>query len=238
MRMWIVLLVVGVAVLAGVGGFFTLHDSGTTTTRLNAPKPPMQPAEVAALKSKAASGDSQAQADLARLFVGGEVVTNDYFEAANWYRKSAQQGNAAGEAGLAELFEAGRGVKKDMTEAFKWYRAAAAHGSVAAQYALAFHYEAGTGVPQDQVEATKWYRLAAEQGDPLAQYDLGQRYDIGVGVAVDRVEGLKWMLLAAAQGQADSIKRAAAMKEKMSRDEVAEAKRRVSAFVPKSGAPR
>jgi TPR repeat protein len=231
--MWLVILVVGVVCLAGVGGFLTFRNSGTVPVS-SASKPPIQPADVVALKTKVDSGDAQAQADLAHLYVTGEGVTNSYDQAAILYRKSAEQGNASGEAGLAELCEAGRGVKKDMTEAFKWYRSAAAHGSAAAQYALGFHYEAGSGVAQDQAEATKWYRLAAEQGDPLAQYDLGQRYDIGVGVAADPVEGLKWILLAAAQGQADSIKRAATMKDKMSRDQVAEAKRRADAFVPKS----
>jgi TPR repeat protein len=233
--MWLVILVVGVAVLAGVGGFFAFHGSSTAAISTPAAKPLMQPAEVAALKNKAEGGDAQAQADLAKLYVAGEVITNDYSAAANWYRKSAEQGNASGEAGLAELFEAGRGVKKDMTEAFKWYRVAAAHGSPGAQYALGFHYESGSGVPQDQVEATKWYRMVAEQGDALAQYDIGQRYDLGIGIGADPVEALKWFLLASSQGQVDSTKRAAAIKDKMSRDQIAEAKRRADAFVPKNG---
>lgn len=234
MRMWLVILVAGVAVLAGVGGFLAFRNSSTVAISSPAAKPPMQPDEVVALKSKAETGEAQAQADLAKLYVAGEVVTNDYSAAANWYRKSAEQGNAAGEGGLAELFEAGRGVKKDMAEAFKWYRVAAAHGNIGAQYALGFHYESGSGVPQDQAEATKWYRMAAEQGDALAQYDIGQRCDLGIGIGADPVEALKWFFLASAQGQVDSMKRVRAMKDKMSRDQIAEAKRRADAFVPQT----
>jgi TPR repeat protein len=85
-------------------------------------------------------------------------------------------------------------------------------------------------MPQNHVEATKWFRLAAEQGDALAQYDLAQRYELGVGTTVDRSEALKWFLLAAAQGQPDAVKRVDQAKSKMSRDEIAEANRRVAAF--------
>ena len=232
MRMWLIILVVGVAVLAGVGGFFSFNTS--VTPAITTPdKPKMRPEDVAALKSKAEAGDAQAQADLARLYVAGEVVTNDYFAAATLFKKSADQGNASGETGLAELFEAGRGVKKDMDQAFKLYRTAAEKGSVGAQYALGYHYESGQGVAQDQVEATKWFKMAAEQGDALSQLDLAQRYDVGVGAAVDPIEGLKWFLIAAAQGQVDSIRRAGIMEKNMSRDQIAEAKRRANAFVPK-----
>jgi hypothetical protein len=46
---------------------------------------------------------------------------------------------------------------------------------------------------------------------------------------------LKWFLLASAQGQADAVKRAARLKDSMTGEEIIEAKKRVSAFVPKPG---
>ena len=73
----------------------------------------------------------------------------------------------------------------------------------------------------------------AEQGEPLAQYDLGQRYDLGLGVPLDRIEALKWLSLAAAQGQTDATQRAKLIKTKMTREEIAEAGRRVASFSEK-----
>jgi localization factor PodJL len=55
---------------------------------------------------------------------------------------------------------------------------------------------------------------------------------LGVGTTIDKSEALKWFLLAAAQGQADSIKRVDEIKANMSRQEVAEAKKRAAAFSP------
>jgi TPR repeat protein len=122
-----------------------------------------------------------------------------------------------------------------LNEAIKLYKLAAAQGNAGAQYNLAFMCEQGRGLPLDRVQAAKWYQLAAEGGDALAQYDLGQRYDFGVGVPTNRVEALKWLRLASAQGQADAAERLKTVKAKMSREEIAEAERRIAAFVPRTG---
>jgi len=193
----------------------------------------LPPIDVTALRAKAEQGNPQAQAQLARLYVKGQGVTNSYVEAAKWFRLAADQGNADARAGLGELYEAGRGVPKDLPQAIKLYRLAADQGNAGAQYTMGFLCEAGRGLPQNQAEATRWFRLAAEQGDPLSQYDLGQRYDLGVGVPVDRIEALKWLTLAAAQGQKDAPARLDTVKSKMTREEISEAKRRAASFSSK-----
>jgi len=186
--------------------------------------------DVVALRACAEQGQPQAQVQLGRLYAKGEQVTNSYTEAAKWYAKAAEQGDAEGRLALGELLEAGQGVRRDLPKAITLYRLAAEQGCAGAQYTLGFLYEAGRGVPGDQVAASRWFLLAAEQGDPLAQYDLGQRYDLGVGVAVDHIEAYKWLTLAAAQGQSDSKSRLKRVKAKMTRQEIAEAKRRVAGF--------
>jgi TPR repeat protein len=223
------------AVAAGIVAVWVVRET-TPGTKVDTAKPaPRAVVDVAAVRAKAEGGDAVAQAQLGRLYAKGEGVTNSYAEAAKWYRLAADQGNSDGQFGLGELYEAGQGVKQDPVEAVKWYQLAAEQGNAGAQYTLGFLYEAGRGVPQNQAQATKWFRLAAEQGDPLSQYDLGQRCELGIGTTADRTEALKWFLLAAAQNQADSVKRAAALQGTMTREEVAEAKRRVAAFAPKPG---
>jgi TPR repeat protein len=195
------------------------------------PKTAQSEAEVniPALRTKAEAGDPAAAARLARAYMTGQGVTNSYAEAAHWFRLAAEKGNPEAQAGLGELYEAGQGVPKNIAKALDYYRMAATNGHAGARYNLGFAYESGRGVPQDQTQAAKWFLLAAQQGDPLSQYDVGQRYALGVGLAVDRVEALKWLSLAAEQGQVDAARKRDEMRSQMTRQEVAEAKRRASA---------
>jgi TPR repeat protein len=227
-------LIVVLAIIAGMATFWAAKEFSAGPKAANLP-PPQPAVDVTEVRAKAEAGDAAAQAQLGRLYAKGEGVTNSYAEAAKWYRRSADQGNSDGQFGLGELYEAGRGVNQDPNEAVKYYRLAADQGNVGAQYTLGFSYEAGRGVPKDHIQAAKWFRLAADQGDPYSQYDLGQRYELGLGVGVDRVEALKWYLIAGAQGQADSIRKTASLQSSLSREEVAEAKRRAAAFSPKTG---
>jgi TPR repeat protein len=227
-------LIVVLAIIAGMATFWAAKEFSAGPKAANLP-PPQPAVDVTEVRAKAEAGDAAAQAQLGRLYAKGEGVTNSYAEAAKWYRQAAEKGNAEGQFGLGELYDAGQGVKQDLAEAVKWYQLAAEQGNAGAQYTLGFLYEAGRGVTQDQAQATKWFRLAAEQGDPLSQYDLGQRYELGIGIGVDRVEALKWFSLAASQKQADAIARVDRIRGSMTREEIAEAKRRSVAFSPKSG---
>jgi len=193
------------------------------------PKPRPQ-ADIAALRVEAAQGDPQSQAQLGRLYLNGEVVTNSYSEAAKWFKLAAETGNSDAEAGLGELHEAGQGVPKDMEKALQYYRKAADKGHAGAQYTLGFMAECGRGLPQNHGEAVKWFLKAAEQGEPLSQYDLGQRYEKGVGVPVDLAESYKWLKLAADQQQPDAIARLDQVRKMMSSEQTAEGKKRVAAF--------
>ncbi len=195
---------------------------------------PAPPIDLPALKVKADGGDAEARVQLGKLYTQGQAVPFDFKQAAKLFHDAADQGNSEAQTCLGELYDAGRGVPRDLNEAIKLYKLAAAQGNAGAQYNLAFMCEQGRGLPMDRVQAAKWYQLAAEGGDALAQYDLGQRYDFGVGVPTNRVEALKWLHLASAQGQADAAERLKTVKAKMSREEIAEAERRVAAFVPRT----
>jgi len=232
MKTWV--LILAILIFGGLALWFGRQSSGSSVGNQSVPaSKPAAPIDAAVVRAKAESGDPKAQAQLGSLYAKGQGVTNDFKEAAKWFRLAADKGNADAQLGLGELYEAGQGVPKDGKEAMKLYRMAAEQGNVGAQYTIAFMYEAGRGVPQDHKEAAKWFQLAAEQGDALSQYDLGQRYELGVGVQVDNVEALKWFLLASAQGQADAGPRVDQVRKKMSRDQINEAKRRADSFVPK-----
>jgi uncharacterized protein len=113
----------------------------------------------------------------------------------------------------------------------------AARGSPVAQTYLGYMYEYGLGVPQDYVHAASWLHQAAEQGEPTGQFLLGLLFDKGYGVPQDWIEAEVWLSLAAAQAstprQLDYWTRVrAAVAWKLTLNELAEAQRRASAWVP------
>src|SRR5262249_39738338 len=81
------------------------HDSPTLLTSglVQRPSP-----DIPALKIKADKGDPEAQFLLGTAWAKGQGLTNNYEEAAKWYRRAADQGHAGAQAGLGELYEAGQ----------------------------------------------------------------------------------------------------------------------------------
>jgi TPR repeat protein len=217
-----VLICVVVALLFAVWAFSRKPAASTT--------PVVEKLDTTELQAKADHGDAEAQKNLGAAYSRGQGVRQSYAEAAKWYRLAADQGYPPAQTALGELHEAGQGVARDDTAAAKWYRQAADKGYAPAQYNLAVLYLMGKGVARDVNEALQLYRKAAAQGDVLAQYNLGMRYYEGNGVKADPVEAYKWFSLAAAGGQPDAAKVKAELKSKMTRQQVAEANERVSAF--------
>jgi hypothetical protein len=73
--------------------------------------------------SKAAKqGDAEAQYNLGLMYHFGEGISQDYTEAAKWYRKAAKQGYADAQYNLCLMYYNGKGVQQDYAEAAKWYR--------------------------------------------------------------------------------------------------------------------
>ena len=77
------------------------------------------------------------------MYDEGRGVTQDYAEAAKWYRKAAEQGDTDAQYNLGVMYDNGRGVTQDYAEAAKWYRKGAEQGYADAQYNLGMMYETG-----------------------------------------------------------------------------------------------
>jgi TPR repeat protein len=89
---------------------------------------------LADLRTKAATGDAQAQNELGEaLFAGKRGVAKNAAEAVKWWRKAADQNHPAAQYHLAVGYERGDGVAKYEVEAYKWYRLAAKQGDRKAQ---------------------------------------------------------------------------------------------------------
>lgn len=72
------------------------------------------------LMARAKKGEPGAQEALGNRYEKGNGVTQDYAEAAKWYRMAAEQGFTKAEAELGILYSKGLGVKLDYEEAYFW----------------------------------------------------------------------------------------------------------------------
>jgi TPR repeat protein len=77
------------------------------------------------LHPKAAEGNALAQGLLGQMYLRGEGVAQNYFEAIKWCRLAAEQGNANAQANLGSMYGWGKGITQDYRKALKWYRLAA-----------------------------------------------------------------------------------------------------------------
>ena len=126
--------------------------------------------------------------------------------------------------------------RQDFVAASRIFIPLAERGNAAAQTHLGFLFETGRGVPQNCTEAAMWYRRAAEQGDTRAQYSLGLLYDRGFGVPQDIVEASKWLNLSTAAAPPPVRDARARIRDavttKMTRGEIAQARRRALEWAP------
>jgi len=76
----------------------------------------------------------------------------------------------------------------------------------------------------------------AEKGEPWAQVNLAESYEKGKGVAQDYIEAWKWYDLAAAQGLRQATESRNTMMQHMTPEQIAEAKKRIAAFVSRKEA--
>jgi len=163
------------------------------------------------VRTAASEGDEEAQVMLGICYFSGQSdFSQDFAEAAQWYRKAAEQGDSAGQEALGAMYEYGRGVPQDYAESFQWFHKAAEQGVADAQDNLAVLYLYGSGVEKNYAKALQWFRKAADQGDPAALGNLGLMYENGWGLATNVTEAISWYRKASALGDpnaAQSLKR-------------------------------
>jgi TPR repeat protein len=92
-----------------------------------------------ALLAKAKAGEPAAEFRVGYRYQHGKGVSQNYAQAALWYRKAAEQNNPSAELNLGFLYANGQGVPQDNAEAYFWFdlaatgKAGAAFAEIAAQ---------------------------------------------------------------------------------------------------------
>ena len=149
--------------------------------------------------------------------------------------QQAQAGDPEAQFQLALKCSTVAGLDKDEMRAAAWFQKAAKQNHGLAQFNLEERFAGGRGVTQDVARSQSWFRRAAHLGVAGAQFNLGracQRASLdGSATAATeaRIEAYMWYELAAAQNYAAAVGNSALLTLKMTRNDVAEARRRVNA---------
>ncbi len=149
----------------------------------------------------------------------------------------ANHGDAEAQFSLGVRF-AGEGAAQDYAQAAHWYLKAADQNHSLAQFNLGIMHASGQGVPRDEAKSMEWMQRAADLGDAGAQYYIGMKLHRaslkGTAEAApeSRILAYKWLRLSAAQGYRSSEAAWAFVSLRMTREDVADALRRIAAFVP------
>jgi len=113
-------------------------------------------AQEAALRSEAEQGDATAQLRLGMMYYIGNVIPQNYDEAAKWFRMAAEQANPEAMFRYGCMLYYGRGVERELVSAHMWFNLAAA-----AEFKAADDYRemvAEKMTPQEISEAQKLAR--------------------------------------------------------------------------------
>lgn len=186
----------------------------------------LPPAEIGpmSLRVAAATGNPNAQFEVAARYTDGKIITQDFREAAAWYQKAAAKGLAPAQYRLGTFYEKGRGVPTDKAAARIWYERAAEKGNSKAMHNLAVIYADTNGGEPDFAKAALWFRSAAELGLTDSQYNYGILNERGLGVRPNLAEAYKWFSISAQNGDKGAKSRLPQLEKKLSPEELIRAK--------------
>lgn len=157
--------------------------------------------DVAALRQKTENGDSEAEWQLAKLYIWGKGVPKSENDAFEWARKAAEKGNSEAQLHVASTYGWRERTPENMSTSAKWVLKAAANGNTFAKYVAGGFYARGeseiheNGIKQDWAEAVRWYREAADEGNVEAFGALGAAYYAGDGLSQDFEQAFFWLSL-------------------------------------------
>jgi TPR repeat protein len=155
----------------------------------------------------AEAGKAEAQNRLGWYYsMKSNRTSDDFAQAAKWFRKAAEQGYAPAQCNLALFYMTGYGnLPADPVAAEKLYRMAAEQdypeGLVCVGELLYSKYWRQRRLPECYVEVETLYKRAIKQNYAKAQHLLGNLYEIKNGQTIlCSEESMKWHILAAEQG--------------------------------------
>ena len=172
----------------------------------------------------AAQGQPDAMLALARFYDGGlgglEVSAEKAFESCF---RATKAGSVVAMNEMGVRYQKGAGIRQDNVAAIGWFTLAAQHGLPAALVNLGNCYEVGNGVRQDFDMAGRNYAAGAKLNFGPAEFLLGQMIEQGKGTAPNLAHAYVLYTRAGAQKNEEAVKRAEAIKSKLTPAQLDEA---------------
>lgn len=118
----------------------------------------------------AEEGVPEAQVNIAKMYRKGLFVSQDHYEANEWFLKAANQSNAAAQFDIGTAFHQGLGFEENLHDAARWYLKAAEQKHVRAQLNLGILNALGYGRAGRRLSdyAYMWLTFAEEAGSKEA----------------------------------------------------------------------
>jgi TPR repeat protein len=158
--------------------------------------------DMATIRSRAESGDREAQYLLGRSLRTAETVTEgEAKEGLEWIRKSADQGWADAQFFLGRFSEHGECAPTKGAQAKKWW-ARYVDENCRDQGRMRTDANAQL-VPADLASAVLWYRRASDQEHSAAQMALASMYAKGEGIQENDAAAIELMRRAAENGNSE-----------------------------------
>jgi TPR repeat protein len=127
------------------------------------------------LKSRADSGDTDAQVQVAQWFATGRNCAPDLHQAFAYFSRAADAGSDAGLYFTGTFLRTGYGCTKDVDRAAQYLQTAASRNHKRALEVLSGMFFDGEGVRSDPREGLKLLKNGADLGDPVCQYLYARR---------------------------------------------------------------
>ncbi len=187
------------------------------------------------LKKAAEQNEPEALCRLGMLHFSGQGVPVDPQAGWKLVSKSAKLGFPLALNEAAVCLQNGRGVERDQIAAVGYYHAAADLGNLPAMVNLALCYENGVGIPQSYANAGAAYARAAKLNFPIAQMGLAHLFEEGLSTSKNPVYAYVNYARAALAIPEAASKRDA-LKEILTKDQMAEARKMLEEAPTSSGA--
>ncbi len=124
---------------------------------------------------------------LAQISMGFRLKkSEEWAEAARWFRRSAEQGHPIGWYQLGLAHYKGRGVTRNRRQAFELILRAARSGHASGEHGVGLLYERGLGTARDVAKARQWLQRAADKGLEEAREKLKSLSEASTDGAMER----------------------------------------------------
>lgn len=148
-------------------------------------------------EARSKKGSTEATCELAKRYLNGDGVEQNYGKALQLYLEAAKAGSANAQSQLGIMYSEGKGTNVNCNEAVKWYNKAVQQNYSKAKYNLGVRYYQGQCVNRDVGKALNFFKDCSGAGIAKCMSNVGIIYKNDYH---DTKKAFPWFLRAAEHG--------------------------------------